>query len=461
MPIDDEVLDWVRSAVADANSWLAIEAVLRAHDPEGEDERLRPFVFAFNYRLHEGFSSGRESAGGAFGPMMAGDGWQFPPALRDLPDDCVAAWREALDRIDHPAVQARLGDLLWERKWKPDPHLAARAASDALLTLAADPAWSAMERVRFLSRALELARGIHDSARQEAVVAKAVSFAEDDLATEAWSPGIALGALRPLVALPPEERPEGLDEILQRVDVKYGRDTHIADSVADLLDQLVPAEERVELRREQVRRWREESGKGDGMLRVIRLERALEIARTYGLTTEVNEIRIELGAIGTDELDLKTISTKIDIPTDEAERYYASFTNAESWQAALIMLVARPAPGGTPDDLEKTVDQLIEEHPFQFLARKVDAPGCCGPARNPRVETPDASYDVGGPGAAIPRRVIKGGSHLCAPSYCLRYRPAARQAEAVDTSTSHLGFRCVVRSTDGWGTSTLAPVADS
>ena len=40
--------------------------------------------------------------------------------------------------------------------------------------------------------------------------------------------------------------------------------------------------------------------------------------------------------------------------------------------------------------------------------------------------------------------VIKGGSHLCAPSYCLRYRPAARQ-EAVDTSTGHIGFRCIVR----------------
>jgi formylglycine-generating enzyme required for sulfatase activity len=50
------------------------------------------------------------------------------------------------------------------------------------------------------------------------------------------------------------------------------------------------------------------------------------------------------------------------------------------------------------------------------------------------------------PGAQIPRRVIKGGSHLCAPSYCLRYRPAARQGEAVDSSTSHIGFRCVVRS---------------
>jgi sulfatase modifying factor 1 len=49
------------------------------------------------------------------------------------------------------------------------------------------------------------------------------------------------------------------------------------------------------------------------------------------------------------------------------------------------------------------------------------------------------------PGEPIERRVIKGGSHLCAPNYCLRYRPAARQAEGVDTSTQHIGFRCIVR----------------
>jgi sulfatase modifying factor 1 len=49
------------------------------------------------------------------------------------------------------------------------------------------------------------------------------------------------------------------------------------------------------------------------------------------------------------------------------------------------------------------------------------------------------------PGERFPRRVIKGGSHLCAPSYCLRYRPAGRQGETVDTSTGHIGFRCIVR----------------
>jgi formylglycine-generating enzyme required for sulfatase activity len=49
------------------------------------------------------------------------------------------------------------------------------------------------------------------------------------------------------------------------------------------------------------------------------------------------------------------------------------------------------------------------------------------------------------PEIKIPRKVIKGGSFLCAPSYCRRYRPPARMAEPIDTSTCHLGFRLIVR----------------
>jgi formylglycine-generating enzyme len=69
---------------------------------------------------------------------------------------------------------------------------------------------------------------------------------------------------------------------------------------------------------------------------------------------------------------------------------------------------------------------------------------CCIPI-NPRGGREAASYDPCQPEIKIPRKVLKGGSHLCAPNYCRRYRPAARHPEPVDTSTSHVGFRCVVR----------------
>jgi formylglycine-generating enzyme required for sulfatase activity len=67
-----------------------------------------------------------------------------------------------------------------------------------------------------------------------------------------------------------------------------------------------------------------------------------------------------------------------------------------------------------------------------------EASPCCG--ADPRAASIDPNDAT-----AIPRRVIKGGSHLCAPNYCRRYRPAARMAQPIDTSTCHVGFRCIVR----------------
>jgi formylglycine-generating enzyme required for sulfatase activity len=69
---------------------------------------------------------------------------------------------------------------------------------------------------------------------------------------------------------------------------------------------------------------------------------------------------------------------------------------------------------------------------------------CCTP-HNPIGPVESGSYDPCQPEIRIPRKVLKGGSHLCAPNYCQRYRPAARFPEAVDTSTCHVGFRCIVR----------------
>jgi formylglycine-generating enzyme required for sulfatase activity len=70
------------------------------------------------------------------------------------------------------------------------------------------------------------------------------------------------------------------------------------------------------------------------------------------------------------------------------------------------------------------------------------ATGCCVP-QDPRPGDAVASRDPAQPQFPVPRKVVKGGSHLCADTYCLRYRPAARRPQPVDTGMSHLGFRCV------------------
>ncbi len=59
--------------------------------------------------------------------------------------------------------------------------------------------------------------------------------------------------------------------------------------------------------------------------------------------------------------------------------------------------------------------------------RRVRRTACCGPA------APDPPVN----------QALKGGSHLCAPEYCHRYRPAARSPQSQDSATTHIGFRCV------------------
>ncbi|MEI8058199.1 MAG: formylglycine-generating enzyme family protein [Actinomycetes bacterium] len=74
-------------------------------------------------------------------------------------------------------------------------------------------------------------------------------------------------------------------------------------------------------------------------------------------------------------------------------------------------------------------------------ARFADVAPCCAP-RDPRGGSPEDSLDPRQPTFRVPRKVIKGGSFLCADSYCLRYRPAARRPQMIDTGMSHIGFRC-------------------
>lgn len=82
-----------------------------------------------------------------------------------------------------------------------------------------------------------------------------------------------------------------------------------------------------------------------------------------------------------------------------------------------------------------------------YSVPKITRPGkdkspCCA-IPDPRGGNQKNSVDPSGP--PIGRKVLKGGSHLCAANYCQRYRPAARHAQAIESATSHIGFRCIIR----------------
>jgi formylglycine-generating enzyme required for sulfatase activity len=116
------------------------------------------------------------------------------------------------------------------------------------------------------------------------------------------------------------------------------------------------------------------------------------------------------------------------------------------WQNLLTDGFARTSPVGSfaPNGygLYDMIANVWEWTADWYADRHAPAASPCCVPRNPRGSHEAGSCDPAMPHIPIPRRVLKGGSHLCAPNYCQRYRPAARWPQPVDTSTSHVGFRC-------------------
>lgn len=310
---------------------------------------------------------------------MAAETWRFPPALEDVEERDVDAWIEAADEVNDPVAASRLHDLLWERRagQRPDTH--ARAAAKAYLSLSHESTWHAMERTRCVTRALELARAVNDRELVREVTERAISFVVEVLAAKERGPGAALVVARALVTLPDDERPPELMDLLASSRTRFGDDPFIADSIADLEAQLVEPAAQEELRRAQVSQWRGAAGEGDQLMRVIRLERALEIARIHGLANEANEIRRELQDISPDSLDLKPISAQIEIATEDLEEYFASIVEHDDWRESLRHFGSEGPPGGDPEELDEQLAQEREEFVFSRLfTRTVMGPGSVG-----------------------------------------------------------------------------------
>jgi hypothetical protein len=355
----------LREALADADDWLTVDIALRRSESEADRELVRPFVFAFGYMLVHDLE--RRAEDGPFAPELVTQQGQFPPPLHEIEQGDTDAWKAAVEQLDDPIALSRLHDLLWERRDGDRPDLHARAAIDAYITLSDNRGWASIDRVDCVTRALELARVISDPDREAGAVDAATRLIEEDLASDDGGPGVSLTLTAALARL--ASVPDSLEALVDRADERYGEDPHNADTLADVRAQLAP-DRKEQLRRDQVQRWRTAAQARGGMVKAIFLQRALELAKTHGLSDLVEELRRELQEMKPDEFDLKTISTEIEIPTKEVRALIDAIV-ADDWESSLSRFGQYGPPGGEPAELDNRIEKLKQTAPLQFLVTKV------------------------------------------------------------------------------------------
>lgn len=343
----------------------------RLENVDDAELSLRPAVLAFGFHfLAEAKTEDRARRSGPWGPIHEFNGQQFPPPLESIDEDVLDAWQQMLEEIEEPPVQARCGDLLWVRKHGSRPDHAARAGIQGYLAVAADRDWRVMERTEGLARCLEIARELRDD-QLSADVGSSLSVAADqEMSSGEARPGVTLRLLQPLVTLPAELRPDRLLEQLVAAGKQYGADPYIAQAVGESIVQLSAPEERRSIERQIVRRWIEEADKGDALMRIIRLQQALELALASGLKDEADEVRVRMAEVDVDDLELKKIETEVVLPHAAVDALCQQLRDLQLPEA-LRAFGAQGPPTGPPTDAERVAGEALSQSPLSGLIPRV------------------------------------------------------------------------------------------
>lgn len=368
--LGDDLLKDLREAVGSGtDDWHHVSHRLRAAVPDGEAERYQPYIDAFEYLLlRPSQEDAREQAGGPFGPMIMSGGGQVPPPLDQAGDVYLAAWAEAADVLAVPMVKARLNDLLWVRRAQPAPHLRARQAIDSYLELAALSGRHVVERMHDVERAIEIARQLRDGDRLVRALGVAEEMVRITVEPDSGAQGIARSLLATMAAVRPEDRPAAFPELLARAEVTFDDDAAAFEAILDLRAATIGGDD---IRARQVARWRKAAEDEETpQLRLVRLERAHELALTHGLNDVANEILLELQKIKPEDVATESFSESVTITDEEMAELVSWFVEPDDWRVGLLRLGADEPSGQATHEIDAFLDQQQRDFPLLSLFSK-------------------------------------------------------------------------------------------
>lgn len=365
--------DLVDQAADSSDHWYRIGERLRELAAKEDPDLIGPIVASLQYDFIEPSEAERRSQWGPFGPMLElTDGRVYPLQLNDAPDEWLTVWAELIELVSHPAPRARLHDLLWERRWSSRPDNHARAAIDAYEELAALP-WEPLYRAEALGRALELARAVGDDERSQRIIEKTLEATAVSIQSERREPGVALRLIQSVMTLPREEQPVRVDELLSQAESRYAPDPWLLQSISDLQASRAGSDSEAvrSINMRQIDHWRAAAGSASGLIRLKHLETALELARVHGFRDVAESIRKEIQDISVEEMDLKELSTTVEISRERMQRFHDAFLSGANWRECLSLFASYGPPSGTHEENLRVIEELQRDHPLQFLFGRV------------------------------------------------------------------------------------------
>lgn len=363
---EDEIAA-VNEALVARPRWLDLARVLEGAADTCGSEGLRVLSLAFVYDLVDpAHGDRRATAGGPYASMFESDTGTYPPRPPDVEEEVRTLWRAARDAIDHPILRARICDLLYVAEGKA-AHEDGRAAARELVRLARIAEWSALDRAVCMARALEVMAELNDRDSLAATVADTVGLVDELLAQE--HPGPPFIVLRALIALKPQQRPDDLDSLLDRVIVRF-EDHHAKEGALALAAAATAnAQRRQNLRRRQLQVRIDEVDSAEGLAKVSLLQRAAELARRYGFAAEAASLLKQQQELPKEDLGFKSTETSVELPTKAVREQVELIVGSAAADIfdALDRLGAFGPPGGSNDDIDRDVEQQDRDHPLLGL----------------------------------------------------------------------------------------------
>ena len=328
-----------------------------------EDETRQRLADAFRFYARSS-GDGEER----FGPMVTFDsGASIPGPLADVSDETCVIWAAVAERSKIPRVQARLHDLLFERRWS-NVGLHGAAAVDAYMSDAGQIDPPSLRTVDGLRRAYQLARLLGRSDLLDAVTEALLLAARASASGPDSKPGVLLNLIELLVDADCED--PVVDDLLRQARDLFPSAWNTESTIDLQRRRAADDTSRIGLDRELIERWLEEADSADPMAALMHREKAAQIARERGQTDLADRAVRAMQEAEPPELNRIRVEVPSTVTSEQIEDSIESLVGKDWWDSVGLVLAAGPPSGNVERNREQAAERAAE-FPLRALLPKV------------------------------------------------------------------------------------------